>query len=349
MDTPQKMDTDYLCGRMLSGEITASEKDDLSEAVSMSFKDCRLDAFMREHWLRLCGQEVAGDNMQMQIIKNKIFSRIGQNSESQKKTVRLFPVRLENTLMRIAAILFIPLLLGAIYTCYRLNKQLVRNSEMVLMQQVVAAPGSRVHFFLPDQSEVWLNSGSSLEFPADIHRRNQRKVSLKGEGYFKVAHDKEHPFLVETEKFSVLALGTSFDVSDYANENKSSSTLEEGSISILSPGGHEMARLQPGQKAVLNKCTHTLKVLDVETMLTTSWKDGRLTFRNKSLPEVTHQLERWYNCHIDIDPLLLESNIRYTGTIQDETLNEVLRMIELSTHSVQVKIKKREATFSRIN
>jgi transmembrane sensor len=215
-------------------------------------------------------------------------------------------------------------------------------------QTVIASPGSRVHFTLPDQTEVWLNSGSTLEFPLNLNQQDQRKVKLFGQGYFNVKHDANHPFYVETEILSVKALGTSFDVSSYSEDQQISSTLEEGSIALFNSRGNEVARLFPGQKAVLDKKTNEIVVKNVETALSTSWKDGKLIFRNTSLSDVTIQLERWFNCKIHLDPHLLNSDLMYSATIQDETLGEVLKMIEISTR-IKTKIEKREVYINSKN
>lgn len=50
---------------------------------------------------------------------------------------------------------------------------------------------------LSDGSRVWLNSMTELRFPVTF-TGEQRKVYLTGEAYFEVAHDSEHPFIVET-------------------------------------------------------------------------------------------------------------------------------------------------------
>ena len=144
----------------------------------------------------------------------------------------------------------------------------------------------------------------------------------------------------------VKALGTSFDVSGYDNEMQIKSTLEEGSIALMGKDDNEMARLIPGQQAVLDKSTQRISIRNVETALSTSWKDGKLIFRNTALTEVTKQLERWYNCEIHLDNKLLDSGLYYTATIQDETLGEVLKMIEIST-SVKTKIEKREVSIEK--
>ena len=124
--------------------------------------------------------------------------------------------------------------------------------------------------------------------------------------------------------------------------------MEEGSIALIGLDGNEVTRIHPGQKAILDKKTHKMVVSDVETLLTTSWKDGKLIFRNTSLSDVTVQLERWFNCKIHLDPRLLDSGLMYTATIKDETLGEVLKMIEISTR-IKTLIKEREVYISSKN
>ena len=121
------------------------------------------------------------------------------------------------------------------------------------MQQIYASPGSRVHFTLPDKSEVWLNSGSTLEYPVNFTIPKQRRVKLNGQGYFKVTHDGKHPFFVETGELNIKVLGTSFDVSTYADDPFISSTLEKGSIVLVDLQGKEISRLKPGQKVLLDR------------------------------------------------------------------------------------------------
>lgn len=341
MGTSRKIDIKLLLNRLISNDLTGDEKEDLREYIQSSFNDSELDALMREHWVGLENQNLDGDEIQFLNLKEKILAKINRTHAISKKGKRLFDVNWFNILVRVAAVLFIPLLLGSVVVFYQMNQRLSQVSDSMAMQQVMASPGSMVHFTLPDQTEVWLNSESTLEFPLNLNHLDQRKVKLTGQGYFKVAHDKTHPFLVETKNMIITALGTSFDVSSYDNDNFISSTLEEGSIALTGSNGNEFARLDPGQQAVWNKTTSQIEIKEVETLLTTSWKDGKLIFRNTSLNEVARQLERWFNCEIHLDARLNNSNLRYTATIQDETLGEVLKMIEIST-SVKTKIVKRE-------
>ena len=71
-------------------------------------------------------------------------------------------------------------------------------------------------------------------------------------------------------------------------------------------------------------------VSQVDTRFFTSWKDGKLIFRNEPLEIVAHKLERWFNCTIYIQDKGLK-NFRYTGNIEMETLRELLELISITT------------------
>ncbi len=332
-----------LFDRLFTGSLSGSEKSRLRAYIRSTFQDQRLNALMEKHWNSLADVNSARDERELQDIKVRIRSLImNENTASHQPVRKSLPLRM-NYLVRAAAVLTVPLLILSGYLWYRLNQRPGEIAGQAVVQQVIATPGSRVRFVLPDQSEVWLNSGSSLEFTNDMYARKQRRVKLHGQGYFHVSKDEEHPFIVETGEMNIKVLGTSFDVSNYADDEFISSTLEEGAIVLLNATDKKMACLRPGQQAVFNKQTTELKINQVNTRLATSWKDGTLIFRNSSLKEVTRQLERWFNCTIHVDPGLIHSNILYTATIQEETLGEVLKMIEIST-PVKTKVKNREVT-----
>jgi transmembrane sensor len=341
MGETQEIDIKHLLKQMLSNELTVSEKEKLQRYIQQTYKDHELDRLMHDHWLELENKLVGEDEAQFVNLKNRIISLIATTNVPLNKEYTLSPSNWRYFLMRVAAVLFVPLLLSSILVFYSLNKRIDTINGEVSMQEIVASPGSRVHFTLPDRTEVWLNSKSKLEFPVNLNQQKQRRVKLTGQGYFKVAHDKQHPFFVDIEGISIEALGTAFDVSGYNDDMQIKSTLEEGAIAFLGENGKEVAHLIPGQQAIMDKTTQSVVVENVKTALTTSWKDGKLIFRNSSITEVAKQLERWFNCEIHLDPKLQTSNLFYTATLQDETLGEVLKMIEIST-SVKTTIKKRE-------
>jgi len=326
-----------LLAKMISGEITDGEKHHLRSYIHSTYKDQELQNFMSQHWEKLA--QVESDEDYFKKLRENVWQNIPPNQ--QPKTTDFRRIKSwKSILIRIAAVLFVPLLISSAYLFYKLHQQPAVENE-IAMQQVFATPGSRVQFMLPDQSKVWLNSGSSLEYPINLNHQAERRVKLTGQGYFEVTPNKQQPFVVETGELNIRVLGTSFDVSNYLNDEGMTTTLEHGSVVLLNSRGTEVVRLVPGQQAVMDKESKELLLKEVDTRLVTSWKDGRLVFKNTPLREVTKQLERWFNCSIDVAPGLFGSDILYTATIQDETLAEVLKMIEISTH-VKTNIENRK-------
>jgi transmembrane sensor len=102
--------------------------------------------------------------------------------------------------------------------------------------------GEQTQIRLPDGTVVYLNSASSLRYPASFTKLSKRTVELSGEGYFKVSKDKSHPFIVKTGKQDVEVLGTEFNINSYANEPVIRTTLLEGSVKVS--GENNVAILQ---------------------------------------------------------------------------------------------------------
>jgi transmembrane sensor len=66
-------------------------------------------------------------------------------------------------------------------------------------------------FYLPDSSRIWLNAGSSLSYEEGFGQ-TERRVRLRGEGYFNVSVDKARPFIIQTDNALVRVVGTSFNL-----------------------------------------------------------------------------------------------------------------------------------------
>ena len=147
-------------------------------------------------------------------------------------------------LLRIAAILILPLLISTLTLGYLyINDH--RQSQAIAYLEATSAPGIVTQITLPDSSKVWLNSGSRLRYPSRFVGM-ERNVTLQGEGYFEVQSDQQHPFYVATtDGFRVMAHGTKFNVNAYADDELIEATLEQGAVDILI--GLQRETLSPGE------------------------------------------------------------------------------------------------------
>ena len=90
----------------------------------------------------------------------------------------------------------------------------VGDTVAVVWNTVETPVGSEYRVVLSDGTRVVLNSCSSLSYPVPFTGDN-REVKLAGEAFFEVERDGR-PFVVSTGRLDVRVMGTSFDVSDYA-------------------------------------------------------------------------------------------------------------------------------------
>jgi len=178
---------------------------------------------------------------------------------------------------------------------------------------------------LPDGTKVWLNASSYLSFPQNFDG-NERRVQLKGEAYFEVAHQPSKPFIVSFNDTEVKVLGTHFNINTYGNSSKT--TLLEGSVSISEGDKHTL--LKPGQEAVIEQ--GEISVQPTEVYKSIAWKEGVFYFKEDNIKEVLDQVSRWYDVEMVYHGKPSQQAI--TGNIRRQaTLNQVLEMLGTLTNA----------------
>lgn len=190
---------------------------------------------------------------------------------------------------------------------------------------ITVAEGQRAQLTLSDGTQVWLNSGSTMRYPASFGS-NRRTVRLDGEGYFEVSRNEEVPFVVETSKADVEVLGTKFNIEAYASGPRFETALIEGSVRVRSTGGESSVVLDPHQKAVLTE--RGFEVIEFSDMNPYLWRNGIIYFRDASFGEIIGKLAQYFNVEILIrNGELLKRN--YTGKFrQVDGLDYALKVLQ---------------------
>jgi len=213
------------------------------------------------------------------------------------------------------------------------------RSKFISGSQLTAstAKGQTYQFTLPDGTKVWLNADSKLEFPSKFVNSKTRNVKLSGEGYFEVAKDKAHPFIVATDKQEVEVLGTHFNINSYDDEGSVKTTLLEGSVKV-----NEVV-LKPGQQSVLE--AGKIAVENVDTEEAVAWKNGKFVFEYESIESVMRKLARWYNIDVVYEGSIGEKT--FSGSIsRSDNISKILEKITY-TQNVHFKIEGRRITVMR--
>lgn len=188
-----------------------------------------------------------------------------------------------------------------------------------------------INIQLADGSRVWLNAGSSITYPIAFIEK-ERKVSMEGEAYFEITRDKEHPFLVKTNRQTVEVLGTHFSVNSYADEPDEKITLLEGKVKVsagLSGKQDNVSKpvlLDPGQQSILSNDRLSVISVDAESFI--DWKNGVFIFKDEPLPSIMRRIARWYDIEV-VYPDGIPATEYFKGRLSRfEKVSMVLDMLE---------------------
>lgn len=202
--------------------------------------------------------------------------------------------------------------------------------------QLATDYGSRTEVTLPDGSKIKLNSGSTLSYHFNSLTK-VREVSFAGEGFFEVAK-AQSPFVIHTpDGLDLKVLGTTFNLTAYPDEQIIKTALVEGKVE-LSNRLNEKLLLEPGQIGGFEKKSQSLDYLEDELSHVIGWTQNKMYLDNTSLREISIRLERWFNVRIQISPESLGDQIRYTGVLEEKTVQDVLDALgELSNIHYTIK------------
>ena len=210
-------------------------------------------------------------------------------------------------------------------TLYYKNDPIVET----LTYNTINVPYGKVfNLELSDGTTVYLNSGTSLKYPVNFINNLDREVYIDGEAFFEVNTNKSQ-FIVSSSNTSAYVYGTKFNFKDYPEDNFSEVILTEGSLGVSETSdsikNNEILMIKPGQKAKVNYSNGEIDRSRVNTSLYTSWIDGRVAFRNESLPGMIQKLERIYNVIIiNNNKDIVEKYFTATILYKEESINDVL-------------------------
>ena len=203
---------------------------------------------------------------------------------------------------------------------------------------------------LQDGSNITLNTSSQIR--VDLSP-NVRRIELQqGEAFFEVAKDPKRPFVVRIGNKRVIAVGTKFSIR--RGQNNFRVAVTEGKVRVESDGdsaeagdarngirvlaqpnnrgaaadrGLGEAFLTPGSIASVDDDGIVIQeraLGDLEDDL--SWRQGYLTFHDKSLADVVAEFNRYNSHKITIaDPRI--AAIRISGTFRAVNYRAFIRVL----------------------
>ncbi|MDD4777243.1 MAG: FecR domain-containing protein, partial [Fermentimonas sp.] len=175
----------------------------------------------------------------------------------------------------------------------QISKEL--NLATANLNKLVVPYGKRTKLTLSDGTEVWLNSGTQLDFPTEFKDKS-REIFVAGEIFINVATNYKKPFIVHAGNMIVNVTGTSFNITAYKDELSKTVVLVNGKVNIETDNKY-YTELRPNEKIVITEESVTREF--VETSEYISWKDGLLEFNSTPMSEVLKKIGRYYNVQFD--------------------------------------------------
>lgn len=263
-------------------------------------------------------------------VELKLYKQIDTEGNWEKLSRKIKTDKLKVKILRFtrtaAAILLLPILI----LTYALHSELsYLKDQPVNQMEITSAYGTVSKTILPDGTEVWLNSGSTLTYPQTF-KGNRRIVHLSGEAYFKVTSDKTNRFdVVVSDNLTVSAYGTEFNINGYKDDPSIDVTLVHGNVEIVDLKSANLKNIFPGQHLVYSKNSEEMEISKANLDVKTGWKDGKMIFRREKMMEVARRLSRHFNVDIRLEGSELYE-YEYSATFTTETLNEILQLLAIT-------------------
>ncbi|MDP1027584.1 FecR domain-containing protein [Sphingomonas sp. KR1UV-12] len=171
-------------------------------------------------------------------------------------------------------------------------------------QIVQTASGEQRTVALADGTTIAMNGGTSIRFAGPA----AREVAVeRGEAFFTVHHDTDHPFVVRIGDDAVRDIGTAFNVARSNTDLRVA--VREGEV--VYDAGRSQVRLPAGRRLTAYK--GTAAVSSVDPAAVGGWRSGRLVYRDATLAEVAADLSRAIGEPVVASP---DSDLtRFTGVI----------------------------------
>ncbi len=280
------MKNEKLLNKWLLGQLSAEEEKLLKESSEF--------AEMVRIW---DGLEVATPP------KIDLQAELERFHASRKKRSRVISMDWPKRLIGIAASIVIVSIIG-----YFIATSL--NDPMVVVTE------SLNEVYLPDSSIVTLNKGSVLTY-SEKEWSSSRKVSLKGEGFFKV--NSGSSFVVANEYGNVEVLGTSFNVK--GRPHIFEVVCYEGRVAVTTAG--QKQELHAGDGFINTESDQSR--FRVHSTDVPSWIGGTSSFYRTPYLAVLKELENQFDISIETSRVDLKST--FTGSFPNNNLTLALEAV----------------------
>jgi transmembrane sensor len=190
-------------------------------------------------------------------------------------------------------------------------------------QTYTTTTGQRLRVTLADGSRIVLAPRTQLRIDP-VFGHETRTVVLTGQASFDVNASAGTPFRVQSGGVTAYVLGTSFSITHYAGDARVQVAVASGRIRT------EMQGLSPvtlSQGMIASVSSSAIDTVRGDATAYSSWTEGKLQFRDASVPDVLRTLERWYGIQFRLADSALAAE-RITARLDFRSRREIMTALE---------------------
>ncbi len=279
----------FLFRKYLANTCTTEELDEFFHCIRMSDQDEPLRLILQETYESILTSsdsyvDISGD-LVIRGISNPFGPAIGKPKRSKLPALSIM----------VCSVMLIALSL-VVFKNFQDTKK--SGQRLGLMRKTSTERAEYKYILLPDSTQVWLNAGSTLDYPEHFND-STREVTLVGEAYFDVKHAAEHPFIIHTGQIQTTVLGTAFNINAYSDQSNIQVSVSRGKVKV-SRGNQLIATLIKGQAVKVSQTGDTSQEKVLSTNSVAAWQQGNMVYDDETLADITADLQRVYNVNIQV-------------------------------------------------
>ena len=164
------------------------------------------------------------------------------------------------------------------------------------------AVGERARVKLEDGTQVTMAADDSVTVPKAFNQ-DFRAVKLRGAARFEVANNPKLPFEVRAGKMQIVATGTTFTASAYADEPVVV-TVQEGAVRVTV--GKDVRTVSSGAGLMLSVNGVLSEPTAAQRDEATTWADGRFVIADRTVRTSLPMFRRWFSMDLRPEQRLLD-------------------------------------------
>lgn len=301
--------------RYVTGEASPEEMKRTARHLAMNPQDAELLVRLQETWEHVAASPPSVPGLDVETALRRTRERLTAPAS-------VVPISSRRRLWRSA-----PLQLAAAAALVVIGGTVWRTSRpaVTAAQTIAAQVGGPDSVALADGSLAVLAPGSTLKIPTGYPEAS-RTLELEGQGWFRVSHSGERPFVVRAGTAEVQDIGTEFSVHTGAVTRVS---VHDGVVLLRATGASAgEVRLERGDAATVGADRAVVVQRQSVDEGEVGWVSGTVRLRDVTLEELGNTLKGWYGITLEFADSTLKGEM-VSVDINASRLRDVLQEVSL--------------------